>query len=402
MNAERLEFHPPHPGWQTPFAATPSRAVEIAQVLGWLGAATVLVGFFAAPERIWPALLFASQLLLGLGLAGVFFVALQYATGSTWSVALRRVPEAMAAALPAGAIGLALVLLGKPSLYPWYGKLWEGAEGGLGFKQLWLSQPFFLARSALYLLVWLAFARAIVGNSRRQDSHGDVALTHKNVRLSVGFIVVFAFTFWLASTDWIMSLEPEWYSTIFGVYNFASLFLGGLAAIALLVVWLRRWQPLRSVVTREHLLDLGRLLFAFSTFWGYIWFSQYMLIWYANFPEEAVYFVRRLQPGWAPLFLLNLLLNWAVPFLVLLPQAAKQSPRVLGAASVVVLAGRALDLYLMILPPFAPRPVFGVWEAGVLLGAAGLFILVFLRALRQAPLVPVGDPFLLESLHYHA
>ena len=270
-----------------------------------LGGVTALLGLFLAPQRIWPMLLLASYALIGLGLAGVFFVALQYVTGASWCVALRRIPEAMTAALPVGGLGLAAVLLARPSLYPWVAATWEAGEGYLGFKRAWLSQPFFLARSAVYLLIWLLFAWALVRTSRRQDSTGDIRLTRRNARLSAAFMVLFSVTFWLASYDWIMSLEPHWYSTIFGVYNFAGMFTSGLAVIAILAVWLQRAGPLRHTVNKEHLHDLGQLIVAFSTFWAYIWFSQYMLIWYANLPEETAYFIRRIEPVWASLFVLN-------------------------------------------------------------------------------------------------
>src|SRR5262249_39747770 len=148
------------------------------------------------------------------------------------------------------------------------------------------------------------------------------------------------------------SLEPDWSSTMFGVYQFAGLFLSGLAALTLLLLWLGRSEPMRRVVTSDHLHDLGKLLFAFSTFWMYVWFSQYMLIWYVNNPEEAVYFLRREQGAWQPLLIANVVLNWAVPFLVLLPRSAKRSPTVLARVCVVLLVGRWLDLYLMIGPPF--------------------------------------------------
>jgi len=162
--------------------------------------------------------------------------------------------------------------------------------------------------------------------------------------------MVFSVTFTLASVDWIMSLEPMWSSTIFGVYNFAGLFESGLAAIILAALWLERQGPLRGVLTEEHLHDLGKLLFAFSTFWAYIWFSQYMLIWYTNIPEETTYFLRRLHGVWLALFLANVVLNWVVPFAVLLRRDAKRMRRVLGLVAAVVLVGRLLDLYLMIFP----------------------------------------------------
>lgn len=388
MNREDLEF------------SLPAGATRLMKALAIVGGMTFLVGTALAPQRAWPDFLLASYFLLQLSLGGIFFVALQYITGSGWSVALRRVPEAMAALLPVGAIGLGLALLLHPSLYPWTSR--AGEVGFLGFKRTWLNFPFFLARSVIYLFCWVAFTFAIVRTSRRQDLDGDVAHTHRNVRLSAAFMVVFGITFSLASFDWMMSLEPRWYSTIFGIYNFAGLFLGGLAALIVLAVWTQRLAPLQTFVTEGHLHDLGKLLFAFSTFWAYIWFCQYMLVWYVNIPEETVYFVRRLHGFWEPLFLLNFMLNWGVPFLALLPRAVKRSPSLLVKVSVVVLVGRWLDLYLMVLPPFAgSRPVLGIWELGMMAGAAGLFGWLFFQTLRKAPLVPIKDPYFLESLHHH-
>jgi hypothetical protein len=375
--------------------------IRLLQALCALGAAVALAGLFLAPQRTWANLLLASYYLLGLGLAGAFFVALQYITGAGWSVAFRRVPEAMTAVLPYAAGLLAAVLLFRPSLYSWTGHAATG-DPALAFKHLWLNRPFFLIRAAIYLAVWIGFARWLVGVSRRQDRDGDVAHTRRNIRTSAIFLVLFALTVWLASFDWIMSLEPEWYSTIFGIYNFAGLFLSGLAVITIVAIGLERQGALRGILTSEHLHDLGKLLFAFATFWMYIWFSQFMLIWYANIPEEAVYFVKRLEGFWEPLFVLNVLLNWVVPFVVLLHVPAKRSQGLLLKMSWVILVGRWVDLYLMVMPPFAGKnPVFGVWEAGVMLGAAGLFFLTLVRSLQEAPVVPLRDPFLAESLHYH-
>jgi len=272
-----------------------------------------------------------------------------------------------------------------------------------GFKLMWLSLPFFRIRAVVYLLGWLWFAWAMLRTSRQQDSDGDLNHTRQNTRLAALFLVFFGVTFWLASFDWIMSLEPEWYSTIFGFYNFAGAFLSGLATLALLLVWLQRHSPLKSVIREQHLHDVGKLLFAFSTFWAYLWFSQYMLIWYANLPEETVYYIRRLHGFWQPLFVLNLVLNWVVPFFALLPRMNKQRVGILVRVSIVLLAGRWLDLYLMIMPPFSGgKPHIGIWEVGLMAGLVGVFGLAFLAALRRAPLVPARDPYLAESLHYHA
>jgi hypothetical protein len=343
-------------------------------------------------------LLLASYYLLGLGLGGAVLVALFYVTGAGWSVALRRVPEAMIGLLPAAALGLSLVLLAYPSLYPWSDPK-QGGETLSPFQHIWLYRPFFLVRSLVYLVLWIGLAFALVRISRRQDQTGAASLTARNVCLSGVFLVVFAVTCWLASTDWIMSLEPHWSSTVFGVYNFAGIFLSALAAVCVVAIGLYWQGPLRNVLTRHHLHDLGTLLFAFSSFWMYIWFSQYLLIWYVNNPEETVYFWRRQQPGWQTLFLLNVVLNWGIPFVILLFRSAKQTPWVLLAVASAVLLGRWLDLHLMILRPMGeatPLPTF--WGVGLFFGAAGLAVLLIGRALGRAALIPVKDPFLAESV----
>ena len=369
----------------------PEPLTRLLRSLAAAGLFIILAGAAIAPERIWPSLLLAAYFLVSTALAGAFFVALQYVTGAGWSVALRRVPETLMMMLPAAGAALLLVLLVRPSLYPW-----AGLEG---FKALWLNRPFFLARAAVYLALWAGLALAMVRASRHQDSDGAVEHTLRNQKLSAAFIVVFALTFWLAAFDWIMSREPHWSSTIFGVYNFAGMFLGGLAAIIVLTVWLERLGPLRGVLNENHLHDLGRLLFAFSTFWAYIWFSQYMLIWYANFPEETVYYTRRLQGAWQPLFLLNFFLNWVIPFFILLMRTSKRSATTLVRVAIIVLAGRWLDLYLMVVPPQAAgRPPFGVWEIGPAVAAVALGLLAFFHYLRQAPAVPLRDPLLADSL----
>ena len=210
------------------------------------------------------------------------------------------------------------------------------------------------------------------------------------MRVSAAFLVVFVLTFWLASTDWIMSLEPKWSSAVFGVYQFSGMFVSALAAVIVLVIWLDWRGNMHDKLTRHQLRDLGTLLFAFSSFWMYIWFCQYLLIWYANLPEEAEYFVVRQRDPWQSLLLVNLILNWGVPFVILLFRPAKEYAPVLLAVAIVVLVGRWLDLYLTIVPPVAGlAPDFGVWDAGLLVGAVGLAALIFAT---RSSLEPTGPP----------
>lgn len=367
-----------------------------------LGAAVLASGIALAPERIWPNVLLVVYFLLTMGLSGAFFVALQYLTGSSWSVVLRRVPEAMTRLLLVAGLALVALLLLRPGLYPWVHQASPHEVGAGAFREAWLRLPFFRIRSLIYLAMWIIPAYALVRTSVAQDTRPDMRYEQRSARASVFFIVCFGLTFWLASYDWIMSLDPHWYSTIFGVYHFAGLFLGGLAVITILSIRLKEDGPLKRILTEEHLHDLANLMFAFSTFWMYIWFSQFLLIWYANIPEEAGYFVERVTGAWLPLFLLNIALNWVIPFFVLLLRSAKRSPSVLTKVAIVILLGRWLDLYLMIAPSYASEaPPFGIWEIGLLPAGVAAFFIVYWRALRRASLLPVGDPRLCDSLHHH-
>jgi hypothetical protein len=368
-----------------------------------IGAAAAVAGALVAPARMWASWLLVAYYVLGIGLAGLTFVAIHYTTGSTWSVAIRRVPEALAGTLAMSLAMLGILFIAYPQLYAWTSDplLASATEGPLAFKRLWLSWPFFLVRAAVYSAIWLLCAGAIRTRSRRQDEDGDARWTRENVRLSAVFLVLFAITLTLASFDWLMSLEHHWFSTIFGVYNFAGLFQSGLAVIILVALWLERTGPLDGVVNEGHLHDLGKLLLAFTIFWAYIWFSQYMLIWYTNIPEETSYFIRREQGAWFPLSMLNIVLNGVVPFALLLRRDAKRHRTTIALAAAFVLAGRWLDLYVMIFPAVVGEsPTFGLWELGLTVGGIGAFGLVLARAFGTAPAVPVADPDLVESLQY--
>jgi hypothetical protein len=307
--------------------------------------------------------------LLELGLGGAVLLALLFVTGARWSEVIRPVAEKLTGLLPVGAVGVAIVLIADPSLYPWTR---EVGESGSGFQAFWLSRPFFLLRAFIYLALWLGLVYLLVRASRRNDAPAD-----SRVRVSAVFLVVFALTCWLASVDWIMSLEPKWSSTIFGVYHFSGVFLGALAAVIVLVVWFDQRGDFGAHLTQNHRRDLGTLLFSFSSFWMYLWFCQYLLIWYVNNPEEAEYYVRRQQDAWQPIFLANVVLNWGVPFAVLLFRPAKESPRVLLTVAVIVLLGRWLDVYLMVLPPVVGSA--SIWDASLLLGTVGLATLILAR-----------------------
>jgi hypothetical protein len=256
-------------------------------------------------------------------------------------------------------------------------------------RSFWLVRWFFLLRSLAYLVIWLAFAGAIIGKAHRLDQGNEPGLNASLTARSAGFLVVFGLTCWLATNDWLMSLTPAWSSTMFGVYNFAGLFLSALAALTHLAVWLRRSSPLRTYLTEDCFHDLGTLIFSFSCFWMYIWICQYLLIWYTNHPEETVYLRTRWEGPWSGFLIAGLALNWGIPFVVLLFREPKRRPTVLALVCLVILAGRWVDLFLMIAPSQDEAlSTPGLFEAVLAVGAAGAGGLVVFRALGRAPLVP--------------
>jgi len=357
-------------------------------------------GLFFNPGRIWPNMLLASYYLLGLGLAGILFVALMYVSNAGWSTVFRRIPEALTSVLPIGALLMLLLIFGVTSLYEWSHDAVVQNDPILVHKSVFLNIPFFAIRIVLYFIVWIPMTFVIIRNSRKQDIDYDLKFTARNVRYSAIFIVAFGLTFWLASMDWIMSLEPHWFSTIFGIYNFAGLFLNGLAAITIIVIMLRRRGAFGNLITEDHIHDLGKLLFAFSTFWMYIWFSQYMLIWYSNLPEEVTYFIHRENSSWLTFSVLNVGFNWIIPFITLIAATAKKKEGLLLKVAIIIMIGHWIDLYWMILPPFMKdAPQFSIWEIGPIAAAVAGFFLMTFRTLAKHRLVPINDPFLVESIH---
>jgi len=359
-----------------------------------LGVCAIVAGLAWSPARTWPNLLLADMYLLSLALSGALFISMQYLSGAGWSVVLRRIAEAMMSGLPFAAALMLSIFFGRRMLYPW------AQAGASAPNAAYLGTTAVFARMFVVLALWMLLAYRLRQASLREDDDPAPACHQRLIACSAVFVVVFAVTFALGSVDWLMSLDPHWSSTVYAIYVFAGLLVSGLAALTLIALALRALGPLSGVVNPGHLHDLGKLLLGFSTFWAYIWVSQYLLIWYVNLPEEVTYYVRRTDGPWMRLFLLNLFPNWVVPFLILLPRAAKRNAGVLGGVCVVLLVGHWLDLYLLIMPEIWSRPMAGPLEAIIPLGYAGLFVALVSRALARAPLLPSNDPFLAESLSH--
>ena len=375
--------------------------------LAWGGLGLAVLGLAALGTlgadraRIWADLLVDDVFFLSLALAGALFLAIQYLSRAGWWVAIRRVPEAMMACVPlAGGLILALYF-GLPDLYPWARPAAVARDPLLAGKSGYLNPGGFAARAFLFVALWSLLAFLLRRASIAQDRAPDLAHHRRLVRLSAAFILVFAVSFSLASFEWLMSLDPHWYSTIFAVYTFAGLLLAGIAAITVAVVLLAGRGPLAGLVNASHLHDLGKLLFAFSIFWAYIWVSQYLLIWYSNIPEEVTFYAARLAGGFRLPFFLVLAMEWIVPFVVLMPRAAKRNPKVLLGVSALILGGHWLDLYLLVAPPVLAGMRLGLTEVLLAAGYGAIFLFVAARALARAPLLPRNDPFFAESLRHH-
>jgi hypothetical protein len=372
-------------------------AVPLCLVAVGLGA--VVFGLVTAPERTWPNLLLDGFYVTSLAVAAIFFLATQRLTGARWSAGLRRIPEAFMLAMPVAAPLMLALFFGRLQLYPWSRPGAFAHAPAIAGKVRYLQPPFVAGRTIVVLAVWCLFAWLFRSASIDQDEDPTANLRHHRRldRYAALFVPLFALTFTCAAYDWVLSLDSDWFSTMFAVYVFAGTFVQGIAAITLAALLLRHRGYLEEWLTDRQLHDLGKMLFAFSTFWAYLWTCQYLLIWYGNIPEEVTHYLRRTSGPWLSLFLLNPLVNWIVPFATLLSAGAKRRPRVLGTICVLLLAGHWLDLYLLIMPALWPAPRLGPVELLIAAGHGALIYLVVLFGLSRAPLVPFNDPVLVDQ-----
>lgn len=382
---------------------TPAAIRNLLIVFLIVGIATFAWALGHDRARAWTAFTINHFYFMSLAIGGVFFAAIQFVSNAMWSAPIRRVSESFSAYLPFVLLSFVGLYFGMHDLYPWTHA--DHVEGDLVLqgKSGYLNVTFFVIRNLVALALWIFLARKIIGNSLSQDSSRDVALTAANRKLAPAFLAVFAISYTMISFDQLMSLDPHWFSTMFGVYCFAGLFYTTLALTCLMTIYLHSKGKLIGLVNENHLHDLGKFMFAFTVFWAYIGFSQYMLIWYANLPEETGYFMRRFDGGWLHVSLFLLVGKFMLPFFVLLPRGSKRNPRILALMAVFMLFAHWFDLLWLVQPEFFKEgPRVGLIELGVTLGFLGLFGLSMFRFLSRNNVVAIGDPKLAESvLHHH-
>ena len=334
------------------------------------------------------------------------FYAIQYAAQAGWSPVLFRVMEGITAyVLPGGLLVLAIAFIADSHLFVWLkeGVSTEGHENYdaiIAGKSGWLNKSGFFLRGIIFLAGWSAYRWFSRKFSIAQDSADDNRNFKKNFRISAAFLVFYIYTESMMSWDWIMSVDPHWFSTLFGWYVFASMFVSGITVIALITIYLKS-KGLLEFVNDSHLHDLAKFMFGISIFWTYLWFSQFMLIWYSNIPEEVVYFVARIEDYKLPFFGM-VAMNFIFPLLLLMNSDYKRIPWFVVMAGIVILCGHYLDVFNMIMPAtVSERWFIGAPEIGAICFFGGLFLYVVFTALSKAPLLAHGNPFIKESEHFH-
>ncbi len=363
------------------------------------GATAALAG--ADLKQFYHSYLVAFLFFLSLGLGGLFFVLVQFATRSGWSVVVRRLAENLMATLPLSVFLFIPVALGAHDLFHWTHEDAVATDKLLQWKEPYLNIGFFYARAAAYLLIWTGLSLYFRARSTAQDRSGDHGITRHLQKVAPPGIALFALSLTFAAVDWIMTLDPHWYSTMFGVYYFAGSVVGMYALMSLMAVGLSKAGLLDGRVNVEHFHDLGKMLFAFTAFWTYIAFSQYFLIWYANIPEETLWFLHRWSGSWKYLTLTLGAGHFVIPFFFLLPRTIKRNTKTLSLAAVWMLTMHLLDIYWLVMPNLHKHGAHpSLLDLTCFLAVGGVFIAALGMLMRRAPLIPVKDPRLPESLSF--
>jgi hypothetical protein len=376
--------------------------IAFVALVAWIAS---IAGFIADPNRFFESYLMGYMFCITIPFGAAFFVMIQYLTGSAWSVPMRRLAENVMSTIPVGAILFIPVALGVHHLYEWTHAEWiqnEIAHQPGGGKSGYLNPQWFVIRAAIFFLLWTLWTSRIYSHSTRQDKDGSIEHMHTISRWSAPGLLMLMLSVTLAAFDWNMSLDPHWYSTIFGLYVFAG---GGLAFIAvwiLICMALRSKGVLKNTINVEHYHDLGKWLFAMTVFWAYISFSQYLLIWYGNLPEETIWFRHRFEGSWAWWSWVLLFGHFIIPFLVLVLRASKRNYRILTTMAIWIVVAHFVDVYWQVMPTFyhSQGISFHWLDITCPVAIASVFALVFWFKVKSHALLPLGDPRFEQGLEF--
>ena len=366
-----------------------------------IGLAAVIFTLATDSLRGWANLLLNNVYFVSLSAGALLFLSIQRVTHSGWSAGFIRVPEAMAGFLPVSAVLFLIMIFGAHSLYHWTDVEGVSQDALLSHKAPYLNLPFWAIRMVIYFGLWILMFFLIRRASLKEDRIGGMEMFKKLEHLSRIYIFIILISFSLAMIDWVMSIDAHWYSTIFAVKNFVAAFHHASIVITFIVLWMNQ-KGYFPFLNKSHLGDFSRYIFILCIIWGYFWFSEFMLIWYGNIPEETVYFIPRIRgEGWGFFFYANIIINWFLPFALLMPKATSRNRTILKIVIPFLIAGQFIDLYIQIFPGTVGEQVLGFQEIGTFVGFAGLFMLVTGFVLSRAGLYPVNHPFLQECKEHH-
>jgi len=369
--------------------------------VGIAGALLCLVGLFVSPFQFYRSYLWAYLYIVGLSVGSLAWLMLQYITGGNWGMVIRRPCEAAARTLPLVALMFLPILIGIPNLYDWSHAAKVAADPDLQHKHLYLNVPFFLGRAALYLGGWTLIGWLFSKWGKQEDTEGHNAVHGKFAKLAPPGLIFWALSVTFMSIDWVLSVNPKWFSTMFGLLFMASQGLTSMAFLIALMVFLSKRKPMSDVLTARHLHDLGKFLLALVMVWAYFSFSQFLIIWAGNLPEEIPWYMTRLNGGWEYVALLLVFGHFALPFALLLSCDLKRNFKLLAGIAVFILCMRLVDLYWLVAPDFR-KASFGLsWmDFAAPMGLIGLWLAFFLWQLEKRPLMPINNPNLEEALQH--
>jgi len=373
----------------------------IALAVGVLGLAASALGWISEPERFYHAFLTAFVFWTSIALGGLFFTMMHHLTGARWSVVVRRICENLMMQLPWLFLAFIPIYFGIHDLYHWSHEEAVAADHVLQGKAAFLNVGFFTIRTIAYFAIWSILAVLLYRVSLKQDGGHKPEHLRSMRKISAIGMLLFAATITLSGWDWLMSLEPHWFSTVFGVYLFSGSFLSAVAVVTGTCLYLKRMDAFKNTFTLEHFHDLGKLMLAFTIFWSYIAFAQYFLIWYGNLPEETFWYTARWEGSWKVISLILLFGHFALPFTVLLFRSVKRNLSIMGFFVIWFLLMHWLDYYWLVYPTFTEQGATIGWlEIVAVLGLGGIFLWHFWYRIGSSPVVPAGDPELEKSINF--